>query len=242
MTGAANLAGLSATALGAAITHVGLAGVQTQGQSADIASALPFGDVTVTDDRPTAVTGALGGAYGYLLALGTGTIAAASSADGFRFVGGWGFRVSDHASAAWLGRAALERVLLCHDGVDEHSPLTLAILARFGDDPNALVAFATTAAPRDFGTVAPLITSHAKDGDLWGCEILKSGANHLVRALATLGFQPGDALCLTGGVGPHYAPYLPSGYLAGSVAAKGNALDGAFDLAKARLAALEGAL
>ena len=54
----------------------------------------------------------------------------------------------------------------------------------------------------------------------------------LVNTLWALGFTAGDRLCLTGGVGPHYASYLPSEVLTGQQNCLGSALDGAFQLAK----------
>ncbi|RBW45875.1 hypothetical protein DS901_01750 [Loktanella sp. D2R18] len=62
---------------------------------------------------------------------------------------------------------------------------------------------------------------------------MQRGADDMARGLTQLGFQPGDPLCLLGGLGPHYAGYLPPAYLAGKMDAKGSALDGAFALARA---------
>lgn len=240
VTQAAQQANISPTMLGDAIAHIGIAGVMTSQDSAQIISALPYKDVTVTDDRPTAVTGALGEMGGYLLSVGTGTIAASSTPDGFEFVGGWGFQVSDHGSGAWLGRAALEQVLLCYDGIADHTSLTRELFSKYGRDPNEVVAFSTAACPGDFGSLAPDIIKHARADDPWAQSLMTVGANHLADSLVALGFQPGDRLCLTGGVGPHYADFLPDGYLSGYVDACGTALDGAFQLATARLAHLEG--
>jgi glucosamine kinase len=238
---AAQQAGITPDFLEGAVAHIGIAGVMTPRDSAEVAAALPYGDVTVTDDRPTAVAGALGGKHGFLLAVGTGTIVAASTADGFQFVSGWGFQVSDQGSGAWLGRAALEQVLLCHDGIAEHTRLTRTLFAKYSNDPNEVVTFSTAAKPGDFGSLAFEVITHAKADDPFGQDLMARGAGHLTRALAALGFQSGDRLCLSGGVGPHYADYLPKEYQAGYVDACGSALDGAFQLATVRLASLEGA-
>jgi glucosamine kinase len=233
--GAAQQAQISADRLSAATVHIGIAGVLTAQDSARVAKALPYNQIKVTDDRPTAVIGALGGADGALLAIGTGTIVALRTDDDMAFVGGWGFQVSDQGSGAWLGRAALERVLLCLDRLSDHSGLTRALFAKFNDDPNAIAAFAASAAPGDFAVFARDIIAHAKDGDRWGQSMMQSGADHLAHALATLGFVPGQRLCMTGGVGPHYRPYLPQDYIAGYADAHGTSLDGAFALARTHL-------
>ncbi|TDT75380.1 glucosamine kinase [Litoreibacter halocynthiae] len=228
---AARLAGISEAALSQATAHIGIAGILGTEDSARIASALPYKTITVTDDRPTAVTGALGNQDGYLLSVGTGAFAAANKAGEFTFLGGWGFYVADQGSGAWLGRAGLEQVMLCHDGLADHTPLTRALFEKFGGDPNELVSFSMSAKPGDFATLAPDIIAGAHAEDPWGQAIMKKGADHLIRCLARLGFRTGDTLCLTGGIGPHYAGYLPESFLSGRMQPLGSALDGAFQLA-----------
>lgn len=230
---AAQLAGLPQTALSAAIAHVGLAGVMTDQDSARIAAALPCHRCTVTDDRPTAVTGALGRKDGFLVSIGTGTIVAASKAGTFNYVSGWGFHVSDQASGAWLGRAALEQVILCQDHLADFTPLTRSLFAKFKDDPNRIVAFAKSAHPGDYASLAPEIIAAARAGDPWGSALMTRGAVYVMQCLTALGFSPGDTLCLSGGVGPFYADFLPNDALSGRTPPRGNALDGAFLLAKA---------
>ncbi|MBW4707021.1 hypothetical protein KX928_04385 [Roseobacter sp. YSTF-M11] len=215
-----------------AVAHVGLAGVMTPADSARIAAALPFKKCIVTDDRPTAVRGALGCHDGFLLSVGTGTIAASCVAGDVSFVGGWGFHLADKGSGAWLAHASLERVLLCHDKIADHTDLTRSLFAKFGGDPNAIVSFSMTAKPGDYGTFAPEIISAALTGDAWGMSVMKRGAEHFVRYLDALKFQPGDTLCLAGGVGPYYETFLPTEHLTGRVSSRGTALDGAFQLAQ----------
>ncbi|WP_299503730.1 BadF/BadG/BcrA/BcrD ATPase family protein [uncultured Roseobacter sp.] len=233
---AAAKANLDESALENAVAHLGLAGVMTADDSRRIATALPYKSSVVTDDRPTAVTGALGGNDGFLLSVGTGTIVAGSNGGTFGYVGGWGFHVADQGSGAWLGRAGLEQVLLCHDGLADHSDLTRALFAGFNDDPNAIVSFSMSAKPGDFGALAPAIVTAAEQGDTWAQELMARGADYLLRGLLVLGFEPGNALCLTGGVGPCYARYLPPDALSGQIKSRGTALDGAYYLAKSSLA------
>jgi len=236
---AAKTAQLSPDVLSGAVAHLGLAGVMTEEDAAGISNALPFADATVTDDRPTAIVGALGDQDGFLLAIGTGTIVASSRGGEFAYVGGWGFQVSDQSSGAWLGHSALRRTMLCHDGLGAHSDLTRSLLTHFNNDPNKIVAFAANATPGDYGTLAPNVVDAARAGDLWGRAIMSEGADYIMQALTTLGFRSGDALCLTGGVGPHYAPYLPSEALQGRLSSRGDSLDGAFQLAAKHAANLQ---
>ncbi|MFT7105753.1 MAG: glucosamine kinase [Yoonia sp.] len=232
---AAQQAQISTGSLSEATVHIGIAGVLTAQDGERIAAALPYRHIKVSDDRPTAVIGALAASNGALLSIGTGTIVALRSANDMAFVGGWGFQVSDQGSGSWLGRAALERVLLCHDRMSDHTHLTRKLFLKFDDDPNAIAAFAASATPGDFAVFARDVIAHAKDGDLWGQSMMQSGADHLVHALATLGFVPGQRLCMTGGVGPHYRQFLPHDYIAGHADAYGTSLDGAFALAKSHL-------
>ena len=228
---AAKNAGISTSALKNAVAHIGVAGVVTAQDIQRMRLGMPYKTTTVTDDRPTALIGALGGQYGHLLSVGTGTIAAVNAAHGMAFVGSWGFQVSDHGSGAWLGRAALEQVLLCHDRMAQHTDLTRDIFATFNNDPRAIVSLCATAKPGDYAALAPVIVAQAKTGDLWGQRIMHAGAQHLTNMLGALDFRVGQPLCLTGGIGPHYAPYLPARYLDGYQDARGSALDGAFELA-----------
>lgn len=231
---AAKDAGIPNEALAGAVAHVGVAGAMTASDSARVAAALPYGDVVVTDDRPTAVIGALGKHDGYLLAVGTGTITAASVNGALKFVGGWGFQLSDHASGAWLGRMTLEQILLCHDGLAGHTPLTHKVFATFDHDPTAIVTFANRAKPADYAALAPDIVAQAASGDPWAQEIMAKGAKYLTSALSKLGFQSGDPLCLSGGIGPFYADFFSAGVIQARVNPKGSAVDGAFQLAQAQ--------
>ena len=69
----------------------------------------------------------------------------------------------------------------------------------------------------------------AKAGDSAGLSLMWQGATFLRFALDGLGHRAGEPLCLTGGVGVHYAPYLDDLTL---IAPKGSALDGALALAR----------
>lgn len=221
--------------LSGAVAHFGLAGVLTAADAARIAQRFAFARCTVTDDRAISVAGALGDRDGALLALGTGTIIAAKRGDRIRVAGGWGLKLSDQASGGWLGRGLLERVLLCHDGIEDHSDLTRAALAKFGDDPGRIVRFAANARPADFAALAPQVIAAAAGRDAAGLALMRAGADYLARALTAVGMRDGDALCLTGGVGSHYAGYLPERVCASQIEPQGTALDGAIRLARAAL-------
>lgn len=232
---AAATAAIDETTLAGATVHLGLAGVMCEADSEKTARAFAFQNITVSDDRATALAGALGGEDGFLLCIGTGTIVAASKRGAQSFIGGWGLQVSDQSSGAWLGRAVLEQVLLCHDRIARHSDLTRKVFGQFQNDPNKIVAMSLAAKPADYAGLAPHVISAATAGDPIGRMLMAQGASYLTRGLDALAFQAGDVLCFAGGIGPHYGPYLTSEMLAGQIEARGTALDGAFHMAKAQL-------
>lgn len=224
-------AGLSDHALHNATVHMGLAGVISDAVAGRVARAMPYATVTVTDDRATTVAGALDGGDGFLISVGTGTIIAARRDGQNSFVNGWGFHVSDQASGAWLGRRLLEETLLWRDGLRADSDLAGATLANFGDDPNEIVRFSLTAKPGDYGRLAPDVVRAAKAGDQLGVALMQDGFDYLETGLQALGFRPGDRLCLTGGVGTHYANHFEKDFAPSIIAQSGLSVRGAVRLA-----------
>lgn len=230
-------AGLPAELRDTAVAHLGLAGANSRAEMAKVEAALPFARCTVTGDRATATFGALGPQNGYLVALGTGTIVSRQLDGEISTVGGWGFNVSDEASGAWLGRALLTHALQAEDGIAAHSTLSRDILEKLGGR-DAVVTFAAQARPGDFADLAPDVVEAAARGDDLARNLMRSGADYLTRALSALEFTPGDVLCLSGGLGPHYEAYLPNELTRNLHPRRGSALDGAFELA--RRAVLQG--
>lgn len=230
----AEMAGLAECDIIDAVAHVGLAGVMDAAMADRVAGALPFKRVTVTDDQPTMIAGALGERDGAVAAIGTGSFIGRQNAGVIRVLGGWGFLLGDQASGAWLGRQLLQQTLLAGDGMTPHSPLTAAINKSFGNGPG-IVAFALSSSPVDFAALAPEIVTAAKGGDAVAGRLMREGAAYIEAALATLGLTDAEAICMTGGLGPAYADWLGPDLASRLRAAEGTALDGALHLA-ARLA------
>lgn len=224
-------AGIDAETLGNATAYVGLAGIRNAEIAAFVASALPIKRVCVVEDRITTVTGALAGRDGAVAAIGTGSFLARSMVGDVQYVGGWGFRLGDQASGAWLGHKLLRHVVLCVEGVQPHTPLTRAIMADHKEDASKVFDFSNSASPADFGNLAPQVVAAAKAGDLAALPLMQAGADYIAQSLTALGYQAGEALCLAGGLGPQYADYLPPRLTTNLIAPKGSALDGAILLA-----------
>ncbi len=228
---AAGEAGLSPDALPDLRGHLGLAGIMNDRQATDFASRFPF-STAVSDDRPTSLRGALGDRDGVLAAVGTGSLLGVARDKDMAFMGGWGFKVGDQASGAWLGRALLEATLLAHDGLQQITPLIREILDHYDNDPNAIVIFARDAAPADFAQLAPQIVGAAEKRDPVGIDLMTRGANYLDQAFAVLDPDGTLLVCLTGGLGKRYVSWLPDGLADRLIAPQGTALDGALRLAR----------
>ena len=217
--------------LTAAPAFVGLAGVTGPEIVIRLRAALPFRHVRIDDDRVAAVRGVLGHRDGALGHCGTGSFYASQIGREVRLAGGWGPVLGDEASAQWVGRMALGYTLESLDGRRTPSPLSDLLASDFGGVAG-IVRFAGSARPSDLGALAPRVTEFAGRGDVIGTAIMRTGAAEISRAVHSLGWRQGQALCLTGGIGPHYVPFLPDDLRAGVTDPEGQPLDGAIALAQ----------
>ena len=224
-------AALDSTDMSRASAFAGLAGVRDDKTAAYISAGLPFDKIQVVEDRVTSVMGALAGQNGSVAPIGTGSFLARRTDAGTQYLGGWGFFLGDDASGAWLGHQLLRQVILSVEGIEKHTDLTRDLLAQYGDDAANIFEFCKSATPADFGKFAPQVVDGAQNGDDVATGLMQSGAKYISKALTALGFQSGEPLCLTGGVGPHYAEYLPPQFNKALIKPKGTALDGALLLA-----------
>ncbi|WP_116599428.1 BadF/BadG/BcrA/BcrD ATPase family protein [Primorskyibacter marinus] len=228
-------AGLAEAELRHARAHIGAAGIVSSSDATALSRALDdlLGEVTASEDLECAVAGALGpSGDGFVAGLGTGSFLAGRQQGTVRRVGGWGLVLGDEASGAWLGRALLARALHVRDGLAEPSALVAKVMDRFGNDPAALVRFASTATPADFAVFAPLIAEALDAGDPAAADLLNTGAGWIERGLHRLGWRPGARLCLLGGLGPLYTRALPAQLSEAVAPPVGTALDGALALAR----------
>lgn len=210
---------------------VGLAGVTGPLIADRLREALPFANARIEDDRPAALRGALGDRDGFIAHCGTGSFYGAQVDGTMTFSGGWGPVLGDEASAQWVGRTALTRTLETVDGRRASSDLSRALLDRFGG-ASGIVRFGATARPSEFGAIAPMITTFATSGDALAAQVMSAGASEIARSLAKLGWTPGQAICLTGGIGPFFEAYLPEPMRVEVTAAEGEPLSGALSLAR----------
>lgn len=196
--------------LASASAVLGLAGNNVRHAVDHVMQRLPFRQSDIVSDGMIALQGAVGDADGAIGILGTGTIYIIRHQDRLHSVAGWGFHASDLGSGARLGHLALQEALLAHDAIRPMTDLSRAVLAEFGDDPEAVVDFARLAKPGDFGRHAPKVFEFASRKDEAALRILKAGAEAIDEALDAVGRITGGEgrLCLLGGLAPLYPPYL----------------------------------
>lgn len=210
--------------------YIGVAGVTGPQMAARLRKALPFTHVHVTDDRPPALRGALGTKDGAIAHCGTGSFWGLQLGGAQKFAGGWGYVLGDEASAHWLGRTALSATLETVDGRRGVTEFAQSLLA-LHDGAAGIVRFATHARPDEIAALAPLVCSAAAQNDPLALDLMQAGAQEITQSLTALGWHEGLDLCLTGGLGDQYHPYLPPALQASITAPAAEPIIGALALA-----------
>ncbi|WP_425039254.1 BadF/BadG/BcrA/BcrD ATPase family protein [Primorskyibacter sp. S187A] len=223
-------AGMDRGAVRALPACLGLAGVVAGDPRPDISDALRLSYARILDDRAIALRGALGSRDGAMVGIGTGSFFAIQQNGRIRLAGGWGLRLGDEASGAWLGREAFAITLASVDGLVPESPLTESLLERYRGAPG-LVAQSLKAAPQDYAALAPEIVAASDAGDRNARELLRRGRAYVIETLATLGWEPGMPLCFTGGLADSYTRVLPPDVQDALMPPEAGGLDGALLIA-----------
>jgi glucosamine kinase len=232
-------AGLGEAALDRTIACLALAGAT---ESTELAVArsrrLPFHRTVITSDAHAACVGAHGGRNGGVIIAGTGSVGWAIVDGRQHRVGGWGLALSDEGSGAWLGREAMRRILWAHDGRIAPTALLTRLFDEFDADPYAVVRWAATASPAEFGQLAPAVVEHAAQGDAVAVELMRGAAQHIDALAARLIALGAERVALVGGLAPHLEGWLAPETRRHLVMPEGDALAGALQLARAEAAIL----
>jgi glucosamine kinase len=212
---------------------VGLAGIGRKGVLDEIcARPHPFRSVVYVNDANIACIGAHSGRDGGIVIVGTGSAGLAMAQGREVKIGGYGFPVSDEGSGADLGLRAIRLALRAHDGRTAATPLTRDVMARFDDDPFAIVAWMDHATATDYATLAPLVMRHADNGDAAGRRIVRAAAaqiDSMVRRLAECG---APRVALVGGLASRVEPWLAPDVQRRLSPVEGDAVAGALLLAR----------
>lgn len=226
-------AGLDRAVLARLHVGLGLAGITDPADTERVRDAGPaFASLGIATDSHAACLGAFAGADGGIVIVGTGSVGYARIRGEPHVVGGWGFEVSDQGSGTDIGREAIRAALLGHDGLEQHSDFTRDLMARFGGDPAAIVAWVGAARPRDYAGLARPVLDFAGRGDPVATAILERAAGQIGRLIERLRELGAAEICLMGGLGPALEAWLPAPIRAGLVRPRGDAVDGALRLAR----------
>ena len=232
---AARAAGLAD--LGRLHAGLGLAGVTGERERALIlAEPLPFASTAVDSDAYAAWLGACGGKDGAILIVGTGSCGLAVVGGRRINVGGWGDIISDEGSGNAIGREALRRAVWALEGLIPPSALAETILARFGRDPEKVIAWAASARKGDFARFAPLVFERAAARDSLGMALAADAARDIARMAERLLEVGAPSVCLIGGLAASIAPWLPPPLRDRLAPPLADAVDGAILMARQGLA------
>lgn len=218
----------------------GLAGVNNAAWLAAFRAQAPLGALAVESDAYTTVVGAHGGAPGLIVALGTGSIAAALDAAGAcRIAGGFGFPSGDEASGAWLGVRALAYAQQALDGRVPRDAFANALLAETGaQDRDALVQWSCDANQTIYARLAPVVFAH-RTHPVAGALIAQAG-DEIGKMIDALDPQQALPVALCGGLADALAPAVPARHAVRLRAPLDDSAHGALRLALQALRAAEG--
>jgi glucosamine kinase len=226
-------AGLTKRDLGRITACLALAGASEPTQLAFARRhKYPFERTILVTDAQAACVGAHRGGDGGVIIVGTGTIGWGELKGRQHRVGGWGLPISDEGSGAWIGCEALRQVLWAHDGRVPWTGLLDDLFNHFRGDPHAIVRWATRALPRDYGSFAPLVVSHASKQDTVAIELMRRAAGHIDALAARLLSADVRPLALVGGLADAMAQWVSPDTRLHLIQPAGDALDGAIQLAR----------
>jgi N-acetylglucosamine kinase-like BadF-type ATPase len=228
----------------AALT-VGAAGASTARADARDALVLQLhrrtgiAQIAVTSDSIVAHAGALAGASGVVLAIGTGAVALGIGDDGRDCqVDGWGQWLGDDGSGAWIGREALRAVLRALDGRGPATTLMAAAQQQFGTLGALPAALAITPElPRTSAAFVSAVVACAAEGDAVAADVLDRAVAAWAESteVAARAVEATTVACVGGlssveRLRESWRRSLPSELEV--VAAQGDAVDGALLLAR----------
>jgi Predicted N-acetylglucosamine kinase len=190
----------------------------------------PFAGVKVYDDIDIAHAGALGGAEGGVVIIGTGSAAMSIVAGKRHQAGGWGFHIGDQMSGAILGRELVRYSVEAEDGLVAASPLTKAVIAALGGSNQAAMtwAFATEMdlkllsrdgsegcddaligrAPGEFGKFMPLWFEYLEKDDPVAARMLDIEMGYIDTYVNWFKGHGAKVMAIVGGLGQRLFPNL----------------------------------
>lgn len=220
----------------------GLAGVNNRDWlAAFLAQAPALAGLAVESDAYTTLLGAHGRAYGVIVALGTGSVAAAADRDDgeFRTVSGYGFPSGDEASGAWLGVRAIVHAQHALDGRGPNDDLAQALLAHVGaHDRDELVVWLCEANQTAYASLARIVIAHRAHP--FAARLLGEAGLQIGKMIAALDPSGALPIALCGGLGAPLREYVPQIYQARLREPLSDSAHGGLQLAQRHAARLVG--
>jgi len=230
---AEKMAGLNKTDIAHVSAAMGIAGIQRPGaKDALTGLGFPYKNTHITSDAHIALLGAHSGKDGGVVIVGTGSIGLGTQNGKTKQVGGYGFPVSDEGSGAYIGLQAIKATLKSLDGRVSESPLTQHIFEKFGPTIGNVIAWMDTASATEYATLAPLVVTHAEQGDMTAVSIMKHSGAHITSIIESLQNWGVPTCSIVGGLGKHISAYLLPETIKILKSADLTAIDGALILAQ----------
>lgn len=169
----------------------GLAGVSHPDHNRRMLEALrrefPISEILLETDARVALAGATGNQPGVVIIAGTGSIACGINSRGrFARAGGWGPTMGDEGSGSYIGRRALEAVVMAYDYRGEPTLMMEPVLRHFGvSSPPELPPVIYDSPEEVAGRIAQLskiVVAAAEQQDRVAMKILSDAAIELARA------------------------------------------------------------
>lgn len=152
-----------------------------------IKGVLPIPEIALETDARVALAGATGNEPGVVIIAGTGSIACGINARGrFARAGGWGPTMGDEGSGSYIGRRALEAVVMAYDYRGEPTSMMDPVLRHFGvSSPPELPPVIYDSPAEVMGKIAQLsriVVEAAQHQDKVARQILGDAAVELAKA------------------------------------------------------------
>lgn len=170
---------------------IGLAGVSHPDHNrrmlAALREVLPIPEIVLETDARVALAGATGNQPGVVIIAGTGSIACGINARGrFARAGGWGPTMGDEGSGSYIGRRALEAVVMAYDYRGDPTVMMDPVLRHFGvSSPPELPPVIYDSPAEVSGKIAQLakiVVQAARQRDQVAIDILRDAAIELAKA------------------------------------------------------------
>lgn len=189
---------------------VGAPGVlSSPGEAAALADRLTTGwasapaEVLVATDVVAWQVGALAGADGTVLSVGTGAVALSAHAGRVRRVDGRGLLLGDEGSGAWLGLAGLRAAARAAEGTGPATALLHDAVDRLGPPPG----WAAVTSPGELAGLAELVLGAAGRGDDVAAGIVADAVAALAGTIRAAAY-PGRPVTVVGGLADTLGPRL----------------------------------